>query len=339
MPLPVDSVWVLIGLGLFFLALGGDFLVKAAVDIAARLGVSPLLIGLTLVGFGTSTPELVTSVQAALVHAPGIAIGNVVGSNIANVLLIIGLSALLMPIAASIGAIVRDGLFMVATAVLLAWVSLKGNLNFDMGVLFLGLLAVYVLTAWAFERSNPNSERTVTVHDVSGLGLSVFIAVVSIGVLILGASFLVEGSVRLARSSGLSEEFVGLTIVAVGTSLPELFTSVTAALKRHSDIAIGNVLGSNIYNILGIVGVTAIVHPQDVPAQIAYFDNFIMIGASVLALAWFAAARGIGRFGGVVFLALYAAYVYIIHPSHADDLRTFTDMLRPLAEMVRSINP
>lgn len=339
MPFSIDSVWLLIGLGLFFLAFGGDFLVRASVDIAARMGVSPLLIGLTLVGFGTSTPELVTSVQAALVHAPGIAIGNIVGSNIANILLIIGVSALLMPIAASFGAIFRDGLFMVATAVFLTWVSLKGSLNFDMGVLFLGLLVVYVLTAWAFERTNPDSERTVIVHDVSGLGLSLVIAVVSIGVLILGANFLVEGSIRLARSSGFSEEFIGLTIVAVGTSLPELFTSVTAALKRQSDIAIGNILGSNIYNILGILGITAIVHPQDVPPQIANFDNFVMIGASVLALVWFALARGIGRFGGIVFLALYAAYVFIIHPANADGLASFTALLTPLADALRAINP
>jgi cation:H+ antiporter len=339
MPVPVDSVWVAIGLGLFLLAFGGDFLVRSSVDIAARLGVSPLLIGLTLVGFGTSTPELVTSIQAALIHAPGIAIGNIVGSNIANILLIVGLSAILMPMAASAGATFRDGLIMVAVALLLTWVSLKGTLNLDMGVLFLGLLVVYVLTAWAFERTNPDSERTVVVHDTAGLGLSLVIAVVSIGVLILGANFLVDGSVRLARSSGFSEEFVGLTIVAVGTSLPELFTSVTAALKRQSDIAIGNILGSNIYNILGILGVTAMVHPQDVPAQIANFDNFIMVGASVLAVVWFALARGIGRLGGIVFLGLYAAYVYIIHPSHADGLAVFTDMLKPLADMVRSFNP
>lgn len=339
MPFSIDSVWVLIGLGLFFLAFGGDFLVRASVDIAARMGVSPLLIGLTLVGFGTSTPELATSVQAALVHAPGIAIGNVVGSNIANILLIIGVSAVLMPLAASIGAVFRDGVFMVLTAVLLAWVSLKGNLNVDMGVLFLGLLVVYVLSAFAFERTNPDSERTITIHSTSGLMLSIVMAVVSIAVLILGASFLVEGGVRLARASGFSEEFVGLTIVAVGTSLPELFTSITAALKRQSDIAIGNILGSNIYNILGILGITAIVHPQDVPPQIANFDNFVMTGASVLALVWFALARGIGRFGGIVFLALYAAYVFIIHPANADGLASFTALLTPLADALRAINP
>lgn len=335
---PIDSVWILIGAGLFFLALGGDFLVKAAVDIAARLGVSPLLIGLTLVGFGTSTPELVTSVQAALVHAPGIAIGNVVGSNIANILLIIGLSAMLMPIAASASATLRDGLIMVATAVLLAWVSLKGTLNFDMGVAFLGALAVYVLTAWAFERTNPDSDRTITVHDTSGLGLSLVIAMVSIGVLILGANFLVEGSIRLARSSGFSEEFIGLTIVAVGTSLPELFTSVTAALKRQSDIAIGNILGSNIYNILGILGVTSMVHAQAVPDQIAHFDNFVMIGASVLAVVWFAAMRGIGRFGGLVFLALYAGYIYVIHPSGSGVRERLTTLLEPVALWLYQFN-
>jgi cation:H+ antiporter len=338
MALPWDTVWTSIGLGLFLLVVGGDFLVRSAVDVAARFGVSPLLIGLTLVGFGTSTPELVTSLQAAFVHAPGIAIGNIVGSNIANILLIIGISAAFAPIAASVGATLRDGLFVVFTAVLLAWVSIKGNMTFDMGVVFLGLLTVYVLIAWAFERTNPVSERTIVVHDVNGIVLSVVIAVASIGMLMIGAMFLVDGSVRLARSSGLSEEFIGLTIVALGTSLPELFTSVTAALRRQSDIAIGNILGSNIYNIVGILGVTAIVHPIGIPDQIAYFDNFVMIGASVLAVIWFALARGISRFGGLVFLALYGAYIYIIHPAHADGLRALTQMLTPLADMLRAVN-
>jgi cation:H+ antiporter len=336
--LPWDGMWTLIGLGLFFLALGGDFLVKASVDIAARLGVSPLLIGLTLVGFGTSTPELVTSLQAALVHSPGIAIGNVVGSNIANVLLILGLSAILMPVAASAGAIYRDGLFVVVTATLLAWVSLKGNFTSEMGMVFIGLLAVYVATAWAFERSNPESERTIHLHEVSGLWQSVLVAIGSIGILILGASFLVDGSVQLARRFELPETFIGLTLVAVGTSLPELFTSVTAALRRQSDIAIGNILGSNIYNILGIGGIVAVVHPVEVPAQIATFDNFVMIGVSVLLLAWLVLARGLGRLGGIVFLALYAGYIFLIHPSNKDGMASIAGLFTPLADVLRAIN-
>ncbi|HAH09859.1 MAG TPA: sodium:calcium antiporter [Alphaproteobacteria bacterium] len=333
----MDSVWVLIGLGLLFLAFGGNFLVRASVDIAARLGVSPLLIGLTLVGFGTSTPELVTSIQAALVHAPGIAIGNIVGSNISNILLIIGLSALLTPIAARAGAVFRDGAFVVITAVLLAWVSLTDGLSAGTGVLFLALLVIYVLIAWASERAQSTTVQVAIAHSRSGLALSLVIAAASIAILILGASFLVEGSVRLARSNGFSEEFVGLTIVAIGTSLPELFTSVTAAFKRQSDIALGNVLGSSIYNILGIGGATALIHPVAVPAQIANFDNLIMIGASVLILLWCLLARGIGRLGGLVFLALYGGYIYVIHPSQAVLLQDLTKALAPLVQALARV--
>lgn len=336
-PLPWDGMWTLIGLGLFFLALGGDFLVKASVDIAARLGVSPLLIGLTLVGFGTSTPELVTSLQAALVHSPGIAIGNIVGSNIANILLILGLSAILMPVAASAGAVYRDGLFVVFTTALLAWASLRNALIPEMGALFLGLLAVYVASAWFFERTNPESERTIHLHEVSGLGQSAVVAIGSIGILILGASFLVDGSVQLARSLKLSETFIGLTLVAVGTSLPELFTSVTAALRRQSDIAIGNILGSNIYNILGIGGIVAVVHPVEVPVQIATFDNFVMLAVSVLLLAWLVLARGLGRLGGIVFLALYGGYIYLIHPSNKDGMEAIARLFTPLADVLKAL--
>jgi cation:H+ antiporter len=336
MALPWDPMWTQIVLGLLFLIVGSDYLVKSAVAVASRAGVSPLLIGLTLVGFGTSTPELVTSVQAALVHSPGIAIGNIVGSNIANILLIIGLSAVLMPVAAGATATYRDGVFVVFAAVALTWVCLTSQLTPQIGMVFLGLLAAYVAVAWMFERANPDATGQAA-EDMGGIGLSLIVAVGALGLLILGASFFVDGSIQLARNLGLTETFIGLTLVAVGTSLPELFTSTVAAIRRQSDIAIGNILGSNIYNIFGILGVTALIHPLDAPQQIVDFDNFIMIGVSVLLLLWMALARGVGRLGGLVFLGLYVAYVYLIHPAQAETLQSIARMFTPLADMLRSI--
>jgi cation:H+ antiporter len=335
----VDPVFVTIAIGLFLLAMGGDFLVRAAVSLARHLRVSPLLIGLTLVGFGTSTPELITSIQAALSHSPGIAVGNIVGSNIANILLILGLSAALAPVAVSLGASWRDGLFVILTALVLAWVSLHGGMTQQTGLLFLAALVLYVALAWSLERRQAETATTgVDAPDMS-VALSLFVAVASLGILMVGAQLLVQGSISMARSFNISETFIGLTIVAVGTSLPELFTSILAALRRQGDISVGNILGSNIYNILGVGGATAAIHPitaDAIPAQIQNFDNFIMLGASVLLVAWLILARGIGRIGGLVFLALYAAYIYIIHPYHVDGLQVFTDMLKPVADAFRA---
>jgi cation:H+ antiporter len=296
----IDSLprsWVLIGLGLLLLSFGAEFLIRSAVDIATRLNVSPLLIGLTLVGFGTSTPELVTSIQAALMHSPGIAIGNITGSNIANILLILGLSAVLMPVAVSFGAVWRDGLFVIATAVLLAWAGFQPELSRELGLAALALLAFYVLFAWFQERSRSDPTQGPLVTAMS-LPSAIFVAIAVLGVLIVGATMLVDGGVAVAKEAGISEEFVGLTLVAVGTSLPELFTSVVAAARRQADISVGNILGSNIYNILGVGGVTAVIHPLTIPAQIATFDNFVLVAASVLLVLCLLAFRGIGRAAG-----------------------------------------
>lgn len=337
MTLPWDPMWTQIALGLLFLLVGSDYLVKSAVAVASRAGVSPLLIGLTLVGFGTSTPELVTSVQAALVHSPGIAIGNIVGSNIANILLIIGLSAVLMPVAAGAGATYRDGFVMVIAAVALTWVCLTTQLTMQIGAVFLALLAAYIVVAWTFERAKEGGPAQTENEDMGGIGLSLIVAIGALGLLILGASYFVEGSIQLARNLGLTETFIGLTLVAVGTSLPELFTSTVAAVRRQSDIAIGNILGSNIYNVFGILGVTALIHPLDAPTQIVVFDNFIMIGVSLLLVGWMAVSGRVGRIGGFLFLALYGGYVYLVHPSQAETLKAIAQMFAPFADLLRSI--
>jgi len=296
-------------LGFALLVAGGEALVRGAVAVASKFGVSPLLIGLTLVGFGTSTPELVTSLQAAWSGFPGIAVGNVVGSNLANILLILGVAAVIAPMSIDPVAFRRDGMaLLVATGMAVALI-LFGTLERWMGGLLVLVLAAYI---WVAYRTDVVSPELVDV-DVDGpltssIWTAIALALGGIAVTVLGARLTVDAAVTLALLWGMSETVVGLTVVAIGTSLPELVTSVMAALRRESGLAFGNVVGSNIYNILGIMGVTALVHPIPIPQQIAQFDVWVMVAAtlalSVVVVAW----RQIGRVTGVVFLGAYAAY-------------------------------
>lgn len=328
----MDIALSLVG-GLVLLVLGGEFLVRGAVRFAERMGLSPLLIGLTLVGFGTSTPELVTSVEAALEGSPGIAIGNIVGSNIANILLILGVSALIFPIAVSQSALKRDGVIMVGVALLLAVVSPLMVLGTFAGFVFVALLIAYLVYAYLQERSGMGGhtaayERGEAAEELSDfkdqeharsaaadITIALLIAVAGLVAVVFGGGFLVDGAVKLAAAMGISETVIGLTIVAVGTSLPEMVTSVIAALKRHADVALGNVLGSNIYNVLGIGGVTALISPTAVPAEIIARDNLVMVGVSVLLLALAYTGYRIGRREGALLIAGYVGYVALIWPA------------------------
>lgn len=280
---------------------------RGAVALATRLGVSPLLVGLTVVGFGTSTPELVTSLQAAFAGAPGIAVGNVVGSNIANILLILGVAALIYPVAVGRAAFRRDGTALVLATLAGGVVILSGNLARPGGALLVVGLIAYIVLAYRLERAadGPQDVPEATMATAPALGLSA----VGIVLTILGARFLVQGATGIATDFGVSETVIGLTVVAVGTSLPELVTAMVAGLKRQGDIAFGNVVGSNIYNILGILGVTALIRPIEVPAQIAGLDVWVM-GASTLALLAVAITGWrVSRGEGAVLIAAYLAYV------------------------------
>lgn len=303
-------------LGLVLLVAGGELLVRGAVQLAQKFRISPLLIGLTLVGFGTSTPELVTSLQAAFAGSPGIAVGNVVGSNIANILLILGVSALIFPVAVAKDTFRRDGLVLAIATLLCLGAILIGRLEVWLGLVFVAALAGYILFAFRQERqanaaqAASTGEAPADAPKVSAtlIALDALFVVGGLVLTIFGARFLVTGAIDLARMANISETIIGLTIVAVGTSLPELVTSVMAALRKHSDIAFGNIVGSNIYNILGILGVTAIVKPIDVPPQIAGFDVWIMIGATVLLFLAAMSRWRIARAEGGVMLGAYVAY-------------------------------
>ncbi|KQI67340.1 sodium:calcium antiporter [Loktanella sp. 3ANDIMAR09] len=301
--------YILIAAGLIGLFLGGDALVRGSVGIARRMAISPLLIGLTVVGFGTSTPELLVSVQAALGGVPDIALGNVIGSNIANILLIGGLTALVWPIRVSGATLRRDLSVMVLAAAVLLPIFLTGAVGRVSGVALLLALVGYLV--WAYLRPG---DAVAEDHD-EGPSPAVLVSLVWVLVglvaLMFGARFLVDGATAIARGFGVSEAFIGLTIVAVGTSLPELATSVTAALRRQSEIAIGNIIGSNVFNVLGILGVTAIITPIPVATRFASFDLPMMLVASVVLAMLLLTRPVIGRGVGCCLLIAYAGYVWL----------------------------
>jgi len=294
--------------GLFGLLLGGEALVRGSVGIAQRLSLSPLLIGLTVVGFGTSTPELLVSVDAAWRGVPDIALGNVLGSNIANILLIAGLSALIWPIRAGSTGIGRDLLVMIGAALLLIPFFAMGQIGRVGGLILCAGLVTYLVTV--YRQAEPPAAGTVTPPAPGSAWLAGLTVLTGLAGLMLGARLLVDGAVAIARDHALSEAFIGLTIVAVGTSLPELATSPIAALRRQSDIAIGNIVGSNIFNVLGILGLTAIITPVPVASRFLVVDLPIVIGVSVLLGALLLGRRSIGRLAGFGMLLAYGAYVW-----------------------------
>ncbi|MFT7440510.1 MAG: cation:H+ antiporter [Sulfitobacter sp.] len=302
----MEYIYIVAGLiGLFF---GGEALVRGSVGIAKRLGMSSLLIGLTVVGFGTSTPELLVSVQAALDDVPAIAIGNIVGSNIANILLIGGLTCLVWPIRVSGATLKRDAGVMIAAAMVLVPIFMTGQIGRLTGFLLLAGLIGYLV--WAYLQPGDAGEDDVDGAVPKSIPVSVMWVVGGLVVLIFGARFLVTGATNIARDFGLSEAFIGLTIVAVGTSLPELATSIIAAFRKQSEIAIGNIVGSNIFNVLGILGVTALIAPIPIEARFLTFDLPVMIAASVLFAVLLLTRPIVGRVLGVGLLILYVVYVY-----------------------------
>ncbi len=311
------TTYLLLGLGLILLTVGGDTLVRGASTAARSLGVSPLLIGLTLVGFGTSTPELVTSLAAAAAGSPGIAVGNVVGSNTANILLILGLTALIAPIAVDHAAFRRDGLVLVVASLVCLAAVLSTLVDRLWGAAMLALLVAYLVWAYLGERKAQHAERAKYEHIAEdapdargGLWVGLGLAVLGIGLTIGGAHLLVENAILVARRFGVSDTLIGLTVVAVGTSLPELVTSVVAALRRHGDVALGNIIGSNIYNVLGILGITALVSPIRVPAEIARLDIWVMLAATALLVLFVRSGMKIVRWEGAALLAAYGAYLW-----------------------------
>lgn len=296
---------LMFGLGLVGLILGGEMLVRGASALARRFGLSPLVIGLTIVGFGTSAPELLVSLQSTLAGKPALALGNALGSNIANVLLILGLSASLAPLAMGFAGLRRDlGLMLAATAAL--WLMLwDGQVSrVEGGALVLGLIVFLVLALRAGEVAPPEASDRPLPLAAAGL-----ITLAGLLALVVGTKLLVNSASDIARSFGVSEAVIGLTIVAIGTSLPELATSLVATWRRQTDIAVGNVVGSNIFNILGIIGITALITPIPAEPRFAAIDMPWVAATALFVTAASWARGGLSRVTGLGLLAVYAVYI------------------------------
>lgn len=303
-----------IALGLVLLLVAGDFLVRGSVALALRLGIPSLIVGLTVVAFGTSAPELLVSVNAALAGQPGIALGNVVGSNIVNSLVILGLPALISVIHASQIDTRRSYAMMLAASVLLIALAFFGTIGRWQGLVLLAALVLILVDNLRSARSHRQAREAEDELGDPHMRWVKIIGFILMGLVGLGfgADLLVDGAVAVARIAGVSETVIGLTLVAIGTSLPELVTSVMAAMRRQADVALGNVIGSNIFNITAILGTTAMIAPMQVPAEMLRFDLWVMLAAT-LALAPFVVwRRDIGRFSGGVLLAGYLAYAGVL---------------------------
>ena len=299
--------------GLVLLFFGGEGLIKGAVSLARNFGLSKLLVSAVIVGFGTSMPEMTVSVEAALRGSSDIAIGNVVGSNIANILLIVGVAAILCPIFIAETVVKRDTFVMLGASLTLCGLAKIGMIGFVAGLLMLAALIAYI--AWSYAQDKKGGAETLQhieeniegAPQLSQVKAWVF-ALAGLGLLVGGAYILVEGAVSIARDFGLSEAVIGLTIVAVGTSLPELATAVVAAYRKHSDVIIGNIVGSNIFNILAILGITAMISPIPIGEQIANADVWIMLGVAVFLSTYLLRGLTIGRISGVAMLLVYCGY-------------------------------
>ncbi len=294
---------------------GGEFLVRGAVAISSRLGISPLLVGMTVVAFCTSAPELVVSVQSALAGNPDIAIGNIVGSNIGNIALILGLAALIKPIAVNRASVRPDTIMMLVASAFMLALGFWGMIERWQGLLMVGVLVTYVVIQYRREiKSNsetPNWHAEETEEFRTKLGLTSAVGAVIAGLiaLVVGSDLLIGGATSIAALFGVPDAVVGLTVVAVGTSLPELATSVIAAMRGHSDVAVGNVVGSNTFNILSILGITSIITPVSIAESMARVDIPVMLAVAVFAsvvLLWR------GRFGRLLGGAMFLGYVVYV---------------------------
>jgi len=302
-------------LGLAILVGAGDVLVRGAVALSLRLAIPPLIVSATIVAFGTSAPELLISVEAALVDAPGIALGNVIGSNVANVLLVLGVPALLAPLPGCGSDAHRNLFFMIGATIGFSALVLMGIITWWGGAALVAFACVMVWDSLMIGLRGPSGpDDLADLEDADpnmpGWKIAALMAAGIIG-LPVGADLLIDGARGIATDLGVSEAVIGLTLVAIGTSLPELATSVMAALRRQTDVAIGNVIGSNIFNVTLIIGVAAMFAPLPVPDEIYHRDLWVMIGASAILVPFVLACRPIGRLTGIGFLALYAVYIYV----------------------------
>lgn len=309
-------------LGFIILIGGADVLIRGAVGLSKKLKISPVIIGLTVIAFGTSAPELFVSVGAALKDTSGLAIGNIVGSNIANILLILGVSAFIHPIKADDKkSFFKDYLFLIVATFLLIIAVLKGEISRLFGIGFITIIGLFLFYSYISIKKTRKREAEAMKDEIkeyeslkqnSYFLIFSFITIGLVG-LFYGSELLIKSSVSIARMFNVSEDVIGLTIVAFGTSLPELAASVIAAIKHHNEIALGNVVGSNIFNILLIIGVTVLIKPISVSDQIANFDIWVMLAATLALPIILLLGKKINRIFGAAFLVAYYIYLYALY--------------------------
>ena len=315
------SIWQIIlqiailALGFVFLVKGADWFVDGAASIATKFGIPQLIIGLTIVAMGTSAPEAAVSITAAAGGNADITIGNVVGSNILNIFVILGLTALVNPVVVQKSSLIVDIPVVIGITAMIFVMGLDGSISrFDAVIMLIVLASYLVYLIWDAKRSKAlGLETNEDSEEIKNLSLpkSLIFTVIGLALIVAGSNCVVEGATFIAEKAGLSERFIGLTIVALGTSLPELFTSVTAAMKKNSDIAVGNIVGSNIFNILFVVGLSGLIIP--VPFQSAFrFDTIVSGIAAILLLLFCLPKKRLSRVAGIIFLICYAVYFYMI---------------------------
>ncbi len=300
--------------GLVLLLFSGDYLVKGSISLASHFRVSKLVIGVVIVSLGTSAPELVVSIEAALKNHPDIALGNVLGSNVSNIALILGLTAVVLPVRVMKRSILLDWSVMMLASLTLYIFILNGLLEFHEGLIMLSVLAVYIYISIHLSRRENKKNKATPVKPGFSLIVSLVMVIgASLG-LVFGANLLVKGAAAIAREFGVSERAISISLVAFGTSVPELATSIMAAVRKEGDIFIGNIIGSNIFNILAILGVTSTIKNISVHPTIVGFDIFWMLGVSFLLLLFMLPLKTgvVTRWKGFIFLAIYSFYIYLV---------------------------
>lgn len=303
-------IYLMLILGLFLLVYGGNLLVDGSVGVAKKMGLSSLVIGLVLVGFGTSTPELLASLISVIKGSNGIALGNVIGSNIANILLVLGLASLIQPVKIDIKDFKRDGFVLMLASIFVVGSVYFGVINRIIGLIFVLTLFAYIYYCYQSDKKNHKNETDDNEKNIP-LYQSLIKSVVGISLTMLGAKFLVDNAISLARIWGVSEAVIGLTVVAVGTSLPELAASVVASIKKENGVAFGNVVGSNIYNALFILGSVALVLPISIDKSMR-LDSLIMLGVAGILTAIAFWKKEFSRLIGFLFLISYVAYTFYL---------------------------
>lgn len=305
-------------IGLFVLIVGGDFLVRGASSIALRAHISPLVVGLTIVAFGTSAPELLISINAALTGSPDLAMGNVIGSNICNLALVLGITVLIGPVKVQADSIRIDWPVTMVSALLLFWWARDGNLTIREGIFFVTFLIGY--TVFIIRKSRKENKKAMAIEEElelpdgpsSSLFRDLFYLFLGGVGLYFGSEWFVGGARELAAFLGVSQRVIGITVLALGTSLPELVTAIVASFKRETDLALGNLMGSNIFNILSILGITSLIKPISINETILNVDMFWMLGLTLLILPMMLIQRKLGRAEGIILLAIYVYYTYSV---------------------------